>query len=713
MQVRFAAVFLALFVCSSSFAGSFPISEPRIGPSPGLRRNVKIAASDEQYLVAWQDARGESFAPRPWAARVTREGEVVDILGLPLDDASLSGYYVDLVQSVASDGRDFLVATQRNDDRLRFIKVTREGLVQPAPDPGFTGRYGRLVWLGNTYAYFFDAPLDERTVKTGGRVAILDRHGNVLSAPRVIVPSNSNVYDLSVTISPDGSQSLLMATNAQNNDIFVAAAPVSAIRNGTLTVTMNVAARTDAIAYSLSAASSPSAHFLVWEESGKLFGRVYHGSTPAGAKFPIADAAGDPASVTWNGSRFVVAYDAHDAYRRIAVAELDESGTLLSTPLRQTTYGADIASASLGGDTLVAWGSVGGGSPDQDVHADIVRGSTFLHPAEGFVVSQSLPRYELPQALWRGDHYLAAWAEVSTGYRAAIGRFDAQGRPLDGPGRLLADASFVRLATDGHDALAVWQRSETLHLSQIAHDGTVKDRQIAAQWYGRPDVIWNGEEYAFCSSSLIGTAAADGTIRQTAQRDKISETCDLVWTGTQYVTFWTESEFCFPFCRPPTSIYAQAYSRQLVAIGAPAKLVYPDVDLEPFYVFRAAVSGGRTLIVWRTTEGILRGVRIGRSGLLLDPLNGFEIGAAANLGDVFPDRGGWSVQSGPYVWTITDSVSARQTRYPFVPDGAEAITVRGGPAPLVIHQTLPSGGEQVRRLLGHFVVPPRQRTVRH
>lgn len=95
-------------------------------------------------------------------------------------------------------------------------------------------------------------------------------------------------------------------------------------------------------------------------------------------------------------------------------------------------------------------------------------------------------------------------------------------------------------------------------------------------------------------------------------------------------------------------------------------------------------------------------------------MNGFEIGSAATLTDIYADGSGWVVGSGPYAWTIARSghVGARETRYPFVSELAEAITTKDGPAPLVIYQTEPGGAEQVRRLLGQFLIPRKQRAAR-
>jgi hypothetical protein len=704
------SVALAVLFVVSAVAAPFPIAEPRVGGAPGYRRHVSVASSDEQYLLVWQDSRGGH--ERTWAARMARNGAVVDPVGIPLDEGTPSAF-TPVIYSVASDGRDFLVAVQR-EQSLTFIRVTREGVVEPAPAPGFASRYGRLVWLRDAYAFFIE------DVSAWGRMAILDRSGRVLIQPKVVISSNVRVQALA-TLSPDGAHTLVAWADAADGRVYAARTSAAALRNATFRVsTTPLQERVEPGAYGLVAASSPSRHFLVWYEGRELRGRVLDiNGSPVGEKLAIATEAAASASVAWNGSRFVLAYSVFDANgRRLVVSEHDEDGTLVGTPLRQPTWGADARVASSGGDTLVAWRPAQtDGTAGEEIRADVVSGSMFLRPAEGILVSRSMPWSQFPEVVWRGDHYLAVWTEWGKGYQGAIGRFDAQGRLLDGPGRTLGEFGFFpRVATDGRNALVVWRKPGSgLGLMHVAADGAMTERTVTTDSSGAVvDVLWNGEEFAFCAGNLLGTAAADGTIRKTATREHASDNCGLQWTGSQYILFWTVSEICFPVCRVPTYVRAQSYSRNLNPIGAPVTLTGSDVDDHAVQPVRAARAGDRTLLTWHTTQNTLRAIRISDSGLLLDPVNGFEIDSAATLTDVHADGSGWVVGSGPYAWTIARSghVGARETRYPFVSELAEAITVRDGPAPLVIHQTEPGGAEQVRRLLGQFLIPRKQRAAR-
>ena len=703
MRLRHILLAFALLVCAAAqaAAGPFPIAEPRIGEAPGRRLCVRVAAGDGQFLLVWQDTRSDDVR-RTWAARMTRDGAVLDPTGLPLEDPSEDA---DFLHSVASDGRDFLIAINRHGG-LRLVKVTHDGVVVPVPAPGFTGASdGNLVWLGDAYAYFFN-----------GRLAVLDRDGRVLLAPRVAVTATTSVYELSFSISTDGTNGLLRWADAFDGRVYAAPVTTAQVRNGTLRVTSTpLPERSNTPSYGLAAAASASRHLLVWSEDGKLRGRILTaGGAPAGDRFVIAENIAQTATVAWNGSRFVVAYAVFDAIgRALRVAEYDENGTLLATPLRPPTWGSDPQVASLAGDTVVAWHpSQTVGTRKEEIRADILRTGLYLRPAEGILVTRSLPISMLPGAVWRGDHYLAVWAEVAMGTSTAIGRLDAQGRPLDGAGRLFSNSFYPAVATDGDGALVAVARDK-LHLLHVARDGTITPRTVDDS-RGIPDVVWNGQQYAFCAGAIIGTAAADGTVTKTAPRELPAENCAIEWTGNQYLLFWTESEFCFPVCRPPTTVRVQAYSRNLSPIGAPATLAGSNVDVQAYSILRVASAGDRTLVVWRTTSGMLRGVRLAHPGTILDPLNGFEIGPAATLGGVHAEGNNWVVGSGPYTWTIgrEGHVGLRATRYPFIGEQAEAVTVRGGPSPLVIYQTEPVGAEQVRRLFGRFEISRKRPTAR-
>lgn len=692
----------ALLVCAAAHAatGPFPIAEPRIGEAPGRRLRVRAAAGDGQFLLVWQDTRSD--VRRTFAARMTRDGAVLDPTGLPLEDAPEDA---DFLHAVASDGRDFLIAINRFGG-LRLVKVTHDGVVVPVPAPGFTGASdGNLVWLGDAYAYFFN-----------GRLAVLDRDGRVLLTPRVAVTASTSVYELSFSISTDGTNGLLRWVDAFDGRVYAAPVTTAQVRNGTLRVTSTpLPERTNTPSYGLAAAASASRHLLVWTEDRTLRGRILTaGGAPAGERFVIAENVAQTATVSWNGSRFVVAYAVFDAVgRALHVAEYDENGTLLATPLRPPTWGSDPQVASLAGDTVVAWHpSQTTGTRKEEVRADILRAGLYLRPAEGIVVTRSLPIHMLPGAVWRGDHYLVVWAEVAMGTGTAVGRLDAQGRPLDGAGRLFPNSFYPAVATDGNGAL-VAVTGNGLNLLHVSRDGVITPRRIETE-AGIPDVTWTGQQYAFCSANIIGTATADGAVARTAPRERPANDCAIEWTGTQYLLFWTESEFCFPICRPPTTVRVQAYSRNLFPIGAPVTLAGTNVDEQVHAVIRVATAGDRTLVVWRTTGGMLRGARIAHPGTILDPLNGFEIGPAATLTGLHVEGENWVAGSGPYTWTVgrEGHVSGRLTRYPFISERAEAVTVRDGPSPLVIYQTEPGGSEQVRRLFGRFDVPRKRPTAR-
>ncbi|HJQ37721.1 MAG TPA: hypothetical protein VKB93_11335 [Thermoanaerobaculia bacterium] len=75
-----------------------PLSDPVIGPRPGVRSAPRVATNGEDYLIVWAEV-GEIRA-----ARVDDEGRVLDASGIRV--ASGTGTAL----SVASDGRDYVIA---------------------------------------------------------------------------------------------------------------------------------------------------------------------------------------------------------------------------------------------------------------------------------------------------------------------------------------------------------------------------------------------------------------------------------------------------------------------------------------------------------------------------------------------------------------------------------------------------------------------------
>jgi len=86
-------------------AESFPIGTGEIGPAPGERTGVQVAASRDGYLAVWIDDRGGDG----WGSPVY--GRRLDSSGVPVgaESVRLSGPVYASTLVVASDGDDYLV----------------------------------------------------------------------------------------------------------------------------------------------------------------------------------------------------------------------------------------------------------------------------------------------------------------------------------------------------------------------------------------------------------------------------------------------------------------------------------------------------------------------------------------------------------------------------------------------------------------------------
>src|SRR5215510_14289937 len=85
-------------------AGEFPIAVRQIGLAPHARRHPEVAANPSQFLVAWEDARVISNQPWLWAARVTRDGKLLDPTGLSMTSFAADSLIGTHIRTVASDG---------------------------------------------------------------------------------------------------------------------------------------------------------------------------------------------------------------------------------------------------------------------------------------------------------------------------------------------------------------------------------------------------------------------------------------------------------------------------------------------------------------------------------------------------------------------------------------------------------------------------------
>lgn len=374
---------------------------------------------------------------------------------------------------------------------------------------------------------------------------------------------------------------------------------------------------------------------------------------------------------------------------------------------------SDAALAGLGGRTLIATrlGAL------LSIEMDGVRLPLSLAPVERRDVA----------AVWRGDHYLAAWYEMTDVGRAVMGRITPAGQLLDGSGVDLGPASTSpRMASDGRNAVVTWNQGSVFRIAFVTHNGRVAAaRDLSAAFSFQPVVHWNGTQYLVVfpwrvagSTWLAGMrVSAEGVFLDTEPvliLDRPVTPAAIAWDGTEYALAWVEwPGACTRTCR--VAFWSISFGPRFLPFGFASKAATVEVETGAAPLSQAAqVAAGEAgfLLVWpQFNPSSLRGLRVSARGIPLDPIAGFEIAAGSGVASSLMRSGdGWTVIRGSETWNIArDGRMTSRTAYPFVPAGSTMSIALGGPAPLVIFRTPTESGSIVR---ARFIPPARQRAVR-
>jgi len=700
--------------------GEFLLAPYPKGPAPYDRRHPEVAAGLNLFLAVWEDARVAPDQPRIWAMRVSRGGAVLDPTGLPVATLAKTSAIGSHLRSVATDGIDFLIAWGDEQNRLHLAKVTGTGTVIALPDPLMAGGGASIVWVGDVYVVFVN---DGGTMK----VATVGRDGLVINRSAVGL---TGVLSFSTALNTDKTLVYLGWLQTTDGTVRIAPVAVHQIRAGAIVPPpVFPPDEPNGIPNHLSIASRGGGDVLaVWidtEPTPDVYRARFMDSNgfPLGPMITLDVASAPPVRPTavWNGAEYVVTYKDLDNSAR--VARIAPDGTILGTPLVASTEVLDVTVGTLTGidDSLVVWSDRHGSSSTQ-MNANILGagGPVLLLPQQVLLSISFADRSDAVVA-WRGDHYFGAWRDVTDVSRAVVGRFTAEGQPLDGTGVNISTGASLEppvMASNGRTALVAWQDLNGVASSFINELGQVSRRTFDFPG-GQPSVNWNGQQYFVAwratNGQLVGLRMSGSGVlldTQAVTLGPIGGAPFIAWTGNSYAVVFEQSAPCFPVCNDITSLWVQLVSPNLTMVGSPIQLSQEQVGPPAL-----ADSPGGTLVVWPRTVGsstTLRGTRI-VNGAVIDPVNGFEIGAATSA-TVYASPAGWGVVSGPYLWNVSPGggVTPRQFAFPFVPVGAHSSVVLGGPAPLIVYRREPVGAEQMMQVVAHYFTGAlRHRVVRH
>jgi len=375
------------------------------------------------------------------------------------------------------------------------------------------------------------------------------------------------------------------------------------------------------------------------------------------------------------------------------------------------------------GEISAAWLSVLPNGPQ--VTADFVfnGGGSLRYGPGSLTLSSSIVHRSDATVVWRGDHYLAAWQDTSGNSSAVIGRFSADGVPLDSTGISLSgvSASVPVLASNGRTAIVAWHDFGGVSASFVDEAGHVARRMFDFPG-GQPSVNWNGQQYVVMWRSsdgqLLGIRMTGAGVLIDAGPLTIAPvTGDPVigWTGNSYVVAFPEVSL-LAVVPPPVQLWAQLVSPALTAIGSRIQLATSAVT-ETLGTPIVTDSPSGTLIVWTRIAGGATTMRAARAvnGAIIDPVNGFLIGEGSNP-TVYGSAAGWGVVNGPFLWVVSrnGAVAGPFYEFPFVPAGTRASVVLGGPATLVVYRRPPVGSEQMIQVVARYLLTTRrERAARH
>ncbi len=677
---------LALFVlagCGETVLAQPVLSTPLVlpgdqaaSPAAGTQQTPRISRGSNGYLVVWADNRSSLVGAGPngpyfgqglgtmfdiYAARLDAAGNVLDTTPIILSQAM----YNQTVPRVGWNGQNWLVVwmTERESDRYFYDLVA----VRVAPD-------GTVLDFAPILVNSADTSINQYTpwaVSSDGTnwVVIwrdLDPAAGVFTIDGARIAPNGTILD------PGGKRLRQDTWNsgATHADLAFAGDEYLMVwletdpdSGGWIVHAQRLELDLDGIGspfkvnlYSPSAperpdvASDGSGFLVVWSEeryygSSQLIGsRVSHTGRvldPDGIQ--ITGYAGytlfDP-DVTWDGSRYLVAYNMSKNFQPddIYVTRASSAGAVsdpngIPVGVAPGYQNEPTVAAAAGGGAQVAWN-------DALYDGDIAAAPVSAAGSAGVVVPVSLgaPRQSVPRFASDGTSYLIVFrSEISGESRIEAQRLDSSGNPVDAePIRVATGTRLTNpsAAWNGSHYLIVWENPSEgrgqIYGRRMRADGSFLDAvpiPIMGGLY--PDVAALGGTFLVVGAdndtdphfryAYAIRVASDGTVL--GPRQRIGQSFD-VWPrvaafGSRWLAVWEQN------------ITHDNPSSRIVAgfIGTDGLLqsrfnVSDGADDTP----HLAVAGDTALVVWESND--ILGRRIRQDGTLLDTAAGIVISGA-------------------------------------------------------------------------------------
>lgn len=568
---------LLLSIAFSALASSpeVLVGESTSRPAANGRYSPSIATDGDGFLVAWSDDRAGSGSVM--ATRVTREGRIVDPLGIRI--VTVPGWVTE--PQVVWDGSAYLVVWTVRDQAdygldIFAARIAPDGGVVMQPrlivEDGFTdsGRYLASNGTVSVIAYLSDAP----------RIMVLDRDGNTLRSEQV--SPLSYVDDLTVVA---GTSRFVVAWNSnpgyQIEDEVVEAIALTAsgrIIGSPVTVGPGgyPAIGTDGTRFTIVSEKDNG-----WQEV-LLLGRTFNQDLePLGGQHTLfSDRRFDDTHVLWVGNHYevVTVKRVSGGVNELVSVALDGNGKPQgSVRSRGQFFGEPIverlAAATNGIDVLVvrATRSTPAGVGLQ-IFSQLYPSNTVVPPVPT-LVSWSGNAHRAPDIASSASGSMVAWVEDGGLFAT---RVDRNGNSLDGRGIALSTFPYgrVRVAFDGTNYVVAWRDQNAVGVRYIAPltGATVAEAQVPVEgWADLALATSPDATYLVFADSRVrvtripsATHTPDPVPLTVSPEDMPIGYPAAAWNGSTLLVTWTE-EYVSSRTSPPIWISRNVYAARVSA----------------------------------------------------------------------------------------------------------------------------------------------------
>lgn len=675
--MRYPSVILvAVFVAAAAHGLDVPIRTQSIAPTAAQPHDAVVVSLGDGFLAIWTEG--------PVCDNQEIRGMRLDRDGHPRDPQSFvvaPAIYQNGVIATASDGDEAYVEWGGTyPPGLHLTRIKADGtltvLSDSAPRGAMSVSNGNILFVGSSLG----GPLT---------ATLLDRTGTVVRSGVKVGEQTASVTEIDL-VAVNGA--FLAAWMSRDSHMRVASiSPADVAANSVQVTPADLG--TMSYAHSIRLASDGAHSKVFWvdfdDENGKYglrarslsssglpmdAGQVTIGSVTPGSG-PLA-----AISVTDGYDVFFQDYVnevSHPVFLRVSF-----DGTL-QTVVRPPQR---IAMAQNGGRAIAVWtenryAMTGFFNPlagYETVAAPLAAdGST----GSGTILSLDLPVQHVRKLVPFEGGIAALWTEGAPNDRLTVSRLTLSGQPIDGGLRLresLFNQSHSAIATDGERLFVVWtegdeSKPQTLYGAIVSPGSALSAsvKQLASDANGDSDiaVVWNGQtftavyqrvrtggfDFAALRIDRSGNAVDPIPISLTPT-GYYDENPRLSWNGSDYLLVWQSwydpfiyfGEQCFSKPAPlPAELYAQRFSEAFAPSGAVIELArattYND-DLLDAQDHDVSFVGGLWLVLWldKAAPGT-RFIRIDRSGVNDEPLNGRELLGSYDDPIVVPAPDGWTI----------------------------------------------------------------------